>query len=613
MLTSMGILAQRFPGEDFSGRGGSGPMVADTVKKPPLSLKYYQIRDIGYTVLTADTLATRPPFADLQNDDIHHQRLGNMFSATLPVRFNRPVSPGNKIGIKSYHIYDRHFRSGYIPSPNRPLATAQYATRFNDGHNNIGIDFNRTFARDITFGIHLFAGKSEGQFQNQRSNYNRLEFNLVQESNTRKRASYAHFSIYRNGEEMNGGLSDPSSINQPVVGGNASRPVNSSDAAMRLKNTNVKIGTILRLGVDTIPVKVKKSVFVEVGSFSNTFGYQESSLSTSDKERYTPLRLTGDLLDAKIQNRNLFEKIGLRLLSDKFEFSGGLRILHNSVLQDTLSEVKRTQIFINSVGNYKVNRSTSLSFNIYQEAAANPENKYAVDLRHRIKQHRFKLSAYIASDRPGIVQSKLAFDGEIQWENSFNNENALAASLNYTNEKTASYGTISYIQIKNLVYQSRFGNYSQFNGAFKVYSAELRQRFSVFNITLDNTIYVQSISNEEIISLPKLSSRHDFNTRLNFFKKRLRTRFGVVVWLQDSSTLPSFHPIINDFYFPDVTKTARYIRVMPYLRARIDSLEFFIATDDLINQSLNRHHFSVSGYAEPDTRINLGFRWRLLD
>ena len=113
MLTSMGILAQRFPGEDFSGRdasGQTGPMVADTVKNPPLSLKYYQIRDIGYTVLTADTLATRPPFADLQNDDIHHQRLGNMFSATLPVRFSRPVSPGNKIGIKSYHIYDRHAR-----------------------------------------------------------------------------------------------------------------------------------------------------------------------------------------------------------------------------------------------------------------------------------------------------------------------------------------------------------------------------------------------------------------------------------------------------------------------------------------------------------------------
>ena len=615
LLCAWSLMGQRAP--TFSG-GRGAPNTAnrsrpDSIQRPPLSYNYFKINRLGFLEKYTDTISGRPLFTDLQNQDLHHLRLGNAYSSTMPADWERKSDPGVYMGLRSYQVYDRYFHPDIISSPNRPVAIAEYGTRFGDGLNNIIIQFNRTFARQITFGFNVFSGKSDGQFQNQESNHNRLDFNLLQSSKKGRRSSYAHFSIYRNGEEMNGGLTDPGSINTPIVGGNINRSVNSTDGAAQLKNTNFKLGTSVLLGVDSIKKPVEKMVFVEMGSKAERFGYTETNISENDMARYAPLRLASGSLDNRMYNRNYYLKSGVQLKSQNASASGSIHLINNRLRRDSLDDVSGLQTFAVINADYAVSQKLNVAFNGYQSVTGISESRAAAQLNYGSGPHKIRLAMTVSSNAPNVFQNRFAIGGIEQWANDFINEKHINTILAYTNDIWKTTVDLSFVRVEDLIYFTPIASYGQSAEPFTIYRASIRQSLSFFGLTLDNHFLIQSVSDDQILPLPQLSSRHDLSTRLSFFKKRLNTRFGCIVWLQDATPLPSYHPVINDFYFPGNEQMARYIRVLPYLRATIDSFEVFVSADDVINQAFNRHHFSVNGYAEFDSRINLGVRWMFLD
>ena len=259
LFANVNSSAQSYPGQ--GGRlggnqsGSSLKTAIDSVQKPPLKVDYFEIDELGFIDKRIDSIDRKGLRVDLLQDDIDHLGLGNYYSATLPIRFDFKLQRGNKLGIRSYDIYQPYVPTGIIISPNRPLVSGYYGTRFEDGHRNINLDFSRTFARKITFGFRIFSGDSDGQYTHQSASFNAIEFNVLQRSKKDRRISYLHFHIHRNKELLNGGLSNPQDIFTRLPGGNLSYNVINDDADLNLKKTTFRMGTSITLGVDSIQQK----------------------------------------------------------------------------------------------------------------------------------------------------------------------------------------------------------------------------------------------------------------------------------------------------------------------------------------------------------------------
>ena len=599
---------------NFSGNSSSFQTARDSVQKPPLNIRYFEIDELGFLADRRDTIVKRDLAVDLLQGDIHHLRLGNIYSAALPVRAELTKAKGQTLGVDSYNVYRNYQLSGIVTSPNRVMVNGYYGTRFGDGSRNINLDFSRTFARNITLGFRVLSGKSTGQFSHQASNFNTLEFNVVQRSKKDKRRSYAHFEIVKNSEQLNGGLVDPESVFTPLASGNQQYSVNNNDTDFSLKNTYFKLGTSITLGRDSIPSKIKKIAFAEIGSKKERFLHIEPTKGSFEDLAYLPVIFPSNVDTFQRANLDIYQKLGLSLKSSSWEVNSNIQFVQNSVSQKDTTSENRLQFYVNANAKYRIKR-----FNIeatgFQEIGGLNERNLKLNLDWRSRQHVAQATIESGSEASGIFQREFYLDNNVFWQNDdFLNQNYFNGKLSYANKKTKTEVTLKYETISNFIYLDPSSIYSQALSNITFQSAELKQDLKLAFIRLSNTLFFQNISDRTILDLPRISSRHDLSLSVSFFKKRLKTKIGSLIWFQDASTRPSFHPFLNDFFFPSADQRSQLLRISPYIKADISGLEIFISWDDLERGYYrNRHFFNVTNYPSFDSRINLAFRVRLLD
>ena len=611
------MYSQDYPGQGGRLRGntqnGALRTASDSIKKPPLKVDYFQIDNLGLLSRIQDTISQRDLSVDLLQDDIDHLGLGNYYAATLPVRFEFNHQRGNKLGLKSYDIYKTYLPTSIIVSPNRPVVKAYYGSRSQDGHRNINLEFSRTFARNITFGFRIFSGKSKGQFSHQTSGFNALEFNVVQRSKKDRRRSYLHFNIIRNTEFLNGGLTNPEDVLSAISGGNASYSVNNTDTDLNIKNTTFRFGTSITLGVDSLVQKWTKLAFTEIGSEKERFRHLDPDVTDENAISFSPVPLSQSIDTVRNSVWNLYQKIGFQLKSEKLEVVSGIQINQNFEQQNSLDKLTRSQFFINGRATYKVNESLSSIVSFYQELGGLAESNVSLSGSLRIRNQRFKLYLQNGSEAPGLFQTSLSILGNPVWTQTLNNQKYVNLGLHYQNLKWRTSVHIRHSSISDYVYLNSQKVYTNALNRLSVSSAEISHQWSWKFFSLQNILFFQNISDEKILSLPKISTRHDISIRIPFFKKKLRTKLGGVIWYRGNYSTPSFHSFLNDFYFEGNSISPSTLRLAPYIKADISGLEVYIGMDDLENVLRNTNRFEVNGYPQLDSRINLAFRLRLLD
>ncbi|MEE9373495.1 MAG: putative porin [Saprospiraceae bacterium] len=611
------IYAQNFPGQEgFSGiEIPEGPLntAKDSIEKPPLKVDYYQLDEMGYIQKTLQSIVQKEHSTDLLQDDLRHFGLGNIFSAITSVRFQFHGKKGNELGIDSYDLYREYVPTGILSSPNRPVVKGAYGTRFNDGHRNINLDFSRTFARNITFGFRIFSGKSDGQYNHQNSSFNALEFNILQRSKKDRRRSYIHFNILRNKESLNAGLTNPSEIINAISGGNIGYSVINNDSEVNLKNTVFRMGTTITLGRDSIPQKWIKIGFAEIGSEKERFRHIEKTIDEDDMTSYLPIIIPDFIDTINISSHNIYEKFGLRIKSENVSLSSGLQIMQNIVSQDSIFNVNRNQIFLNTRASFSINKGLKSDVSFYQEVGGLKERNLMANIQFRKFDH--KLTGYLAfgSEASGVFQTSLLIGKNPVWSHQFSNQNYFNIGIKYQNVKWNTTIHIKNTTVQNYIYLNHLKLYNQTASSLNIISTEMDQKFSFGFLHINNKILLQSVNDETIISLPKISTRHDIAFSISFFKKKLKTRIGSIIWYRSNSNLPLFHAFLNDFYFDNTTLSSHYFRVSPYIKADISGLEVYVGIDDLENMIRGTRRFNVSGYPQLDSRINLAFRVRLLD
>ena len=617
MLFSAEASSQDYPGQGGRLRGNSQGnnlrTVSDSIKKPPLRIDYFLIEEMGFISRSLDTLVQRGLSVDLLQDDLDHLSLGNFFSAILPVRFEFQNGIGNKLGVKSYDIFKKYVPTGTIISPNRPVVKGYYGSRFQDGHRNINLDFSRTFARNITFGFRVYSGKSVGQFNHQESAFNALEFNIVQRSKKDRRRSYMHFHILRNTEEMNGGLVDPADVFNPIAGGNASYSVNNTDALLNLKSTTFRLGTSITLGVDTIVQKWSKIAFAEIGSEKDRFRHIDPDVTETNEALYLPIVLSKGIDTVRNSNWNIYEKIGLSLKNEKISLTASLQFIQNTQSQDLIDNVFRNQVFINAESSLKISKSTKGMASLYQELGGLNERNFTISATSNFRRN--SLIAYFSngSEAPGLFQSELSINANPVWEPSLSNQTYNKIGVKFDNREWNTRVHIRHVNLSNYIYLNPLRTYINSPGRFSINSLELSHKWSWKFLNLSNLIYLQDINDESILSLPQISTRHDLSLDISFFKRKLKTRLGTLLWFRSSYITPSFHPFLNDFYFDSSTSTNANLRIAPYIKANISGLEIYLGMDDLENALRKTNRFEVNNYPVLDSKVNLAFRIRLLD
>jgi len=624
-VTILNNVSAQYPGSSQGGYNPSSYSTSqDTAQRPPLQVRYFKINDIGYLEDHLDTIPKGINKVDIILDDIHHYRLGSFYSAVMPSRFRLKTDRGNNLGIDSYDKYREYLPLGIITSPNRVIMKGYYATRFGDALRNINIDFSRTFARKISFGFRIYSGESTGQFAHQESKFSGIEFNITQRSNKDRRRSYAHFNIVRNQDQINGGLSIPDNVFTESSLGNLSYTVNNSDPSLDLKNTTFKMGTSITLGVDSIETDVEKIAFAEIGTEKERFNHIEANKSPIDQMAYLPVQFLNRADTFIRSNLNIYEKIGIKLKGDQWSLGSNIQIIQQLESQkDTISsKINNGQYFINVDGAYKWNKLTG-KINGYQELGGRSERKLDLSIHWKKRFHRAVAYITTGSEAPGLFQESMTFNNTTLWQNDFSNQSHLALGLKYTNPKTKTTVHAKALRVNDYVYMkssipsgqlSPALSFAQDIPTINIQSLEVSQDFKFKFIELSNLFFIQTLSEKEAIQLPELSSRHDVSLAVSFFKKKLKTKVGSIIWMQRSTGTPSFHPFLNEFYYPSPPTPRDFIRISPYIRADISGLEVFISYDDLergLNSNL--HYFDVQGYPSLDSKINLAFRVRLLD
>ncbi len=601
------IFAQRRP--DFSASGNNMPSqnmsTTDTIAKPPLVFKTYQIGRLSYRYGDLDTTLTEVHLTDpyyRQKELGGH--LGSEYAASYGFVFRQQYEglvlgqnthpsmlgyDGNDVVVTNRSYWDMQYGRGNIFTPRGFLATrADFKMRF-----------FKPFARNIALNFTYASNTDDGWLTNQSVNFKRLNLKLFQRTADGQRVSYIVYDNPRVLEEF--------------------ARINADDnGSLVEQRRRIEIGNILILK-DSVAVGHKIPSWHSKLVFSNDqYEVLSGELGAIDTEVYPQvlsgqgLRTVDYLNQAKsIKWSNSYHNSGLGGVYsvgvdiERWSWSGG------SDGAETLYPLTLRGTFDKDIG---TNSKVGLSSRLGMGATSGDYGLKAVFQSHK-KDVLWSLSALVESMVPSLAQRGLTINDTVAIIGDPNFSNIDHRMLEIKWDKKLKNWSLSLRvdQYEDLILPSKEGDFGQRSFQTFIWYGALAKTFRFGAWNSKHRVSFQSTNNSDIL---RASWQYYGNISIDIpiFKQKMLTRLGLDLFVIPSYQIPVFRPLLGDFGISDVrAQSGDIVLANPYLNVQVDQFYFFVKATNLAQPILPRAQSFTQGYPVYDTRIVFGVRWILLD
>ena len=450
----------------------------------------------------------------------------------------------------------------------------------------------------------------------------------------------------------NGGITDPLYITDPaaVQGGVTdvdpkTIPTNLSDAHTRIKGGELVLNNRYKVGYwqeekDENDSVVKRT-YIPVTSFIYNLRYEYGKHHFVDQSKYdmssfwANTYLNPDITDDNSSYWTLKNTIGVSLLEGfnkyaKFGAATYLTYEINKYTQttDTIDRVELDSILTPFPAGATIPHKASenlarVGFQITKQKgsilryAANAElgivGKAAgdfkadghIDTRIPIKIDTLNLRAFGGFSNehsPYFLRNYLS--NHFIWQNDFGKERRFKVGGELSIPKTWTTLTAQVENIQNYIYFADNFMPTQHGGSVQVFSAKLQQNLKWRAFNWDNTVIYQTSSNEDVLSLPKLSVYSNMYIKVKI--ATLFLQFGVDCDYYTKYYSPMYQPATATFANQRKEKVGDYPFMNLYANMKLSKTRFYVMFSHINQGWFSNNYFSMPNYPLNPRRLQIG-------
>lgn len=556
---------------------------------------------------------------------LDYATLGNLGSAARPIVFELPFRRGFDPGLRQFDIYLIPLDSLPFYRLGRAYTDLAYFRGAEQADGYIKARLNSNFGKSINLSIDYERISQLGennQFPNQNTRNTALATGAWLKSRSGAYQVFLGASFNTIQQEDNGGI-----LEEPLVDDEFASPQSATvflqDAQSRYNLRQVGLRQHLRMALPRNP----KRVFLLSHAF--TFG--------SYRYKFADDRVTADT--SFYQRFPAFgqDVRGVRFLLEGLEFSNqadvqffveepggnfeprkqrgllkvGLRHSASRWNQEPFDSVVNNLFLIGQAAfrpNPRLDVEVFGHFGLWDNAG-----DYRVAGRLRIplgKVAQFEAGAENQLFSPNWMQRQLILTERFIWRRDLAKTVAtkLQASIRFPGIGLEVRG--QYQLLNNYIYFDTLGLPQQARSPVNVAQLILSQPIRLWRFTLDNTLALQT-SSEDFIRLPALFGKHSFYYRGTFFRV-LRVKVGLDLRYATRYFPDYYQPVTGQFILQDGREAPFYPSTDGYFALRVTKFRAFIKWENMERLFISDRFFYLSGFYPVPTGpgIRIGIRWR---
>ncbi len=556
----------------------------------------------------------------------HYNSLGNLGSALNPQVFKSDQEILTVAGIRAYEPYKWTPDSLRFYRSNKRFSQLDYHnSTFKEQEIRVihsqnilknwsaGLDFHRLGVKDFT--------RNGDTYQNQLALYTWYEspnkrYNLFLS---------AIWNVFKN--QVNGGLKSDSLFDLGNITnlGLKGLSINLSDAKHHYRNHNFSLQN--RYNLLNLPdsgssrkrvlgsFQFIQSTNFESGSYAYSDAVSDSifyshfynSSSTYDSLHYYDLRNSGGFLLPQSDS------------SSSFYFRNFTTVIE---AEHQWFEYSQRDDFHRS--NYSLKgrlfspvRDSSFGFLGAANFVFAGENRgmYTIEARAATPQYK-PGSLYISANanrREADFMYQNYYSNHFIWTNDFNAIHSQSLKIGLTNKAYHFQLEFALQSIQNYVYVGSDARPAQFDDPIEITQVKIIKNFSIRKWHLDNEMYFQNGSQDNVLYLPAYCGSHALYLENDFFKKAMRAQVGFNLHYNSGYYANAFMPATALFYNQNERKTGDYPMIDFFIHMKIKTARIFLKVENLSDGIFANRYFLTPHYPQAGRLLQFGLSWRFFD
>lgn len=146
----------------------------------------------------------------------------------------------------------------------------------------------------------------------------------------------------------------------------------------------------------------------------------------------------------------------------------------------------------------------------------------------------------------------------------------------------------------------------QYGGQIDIFSLELNQGLKAGSwLYWDNTLLVQTSTQDDVLPLPKFCVRSDLSFRFKIAKV-LAMQLGATCYYNTKYYAPTYQPATQQFAVQDEIKCGGYPILNTYLNANLKRIKFFLMINNTLDHAVTNDTFNMPYYPQSPFRMEYG-------
>lgn len=578
-----------------------------------------------------------------------HRDIGNFGSVSHNLMFTPLPRFGPTLGYHAFDVYRRDIDSLKYYNTNAPYSVFAY---------NLGSKMEQNayilHTQNIKPNWNVAASynklTSQGYFLMQRTNHDHAMFSTNYQSINRRYTLNAGFTYNKAQQDENGGIIDPSQLDDPEFNERSTVDVRFADAAANAGNRiprslitnvvrdwNALIAQSYAWGsVDTTYNDDSTQIryrFTRRFSLSHEFRMSNKQLTYKDKApdslRYSDYFARSFIGD---ESDSVYSRQKLNVVDNRFLLNGFLGKREKPLLFSAGAGFRgdRYSIRFGREAVFKTYLHPYVIGRLQKEALRPGEWFYGADVHFYLAGIAAGNSMVKATAGKDIGNDIGIVEAEVKQSinnapytylryintydtilNDFNKESITQLSASFRSDKlNLTVGVRSYL-ISNYLYINTLQLPDQYATTFNITQAWLQKLFKLGHFVLDNEVLYQQKTGNAPVNIPQILGRHQLSYERYIFNSALKIATGIEVRYHTPYAPAGYSPIYNRFYYQDTATVTNAPAASVFFNFKIKQFRSYIMLDQG-QQFFTTNVITAPWYPAQNAMIRFGFNWVLL-
>lgn len=567
-------------------------------------------------------------------DQAEYLHLGNTGTAAYPLIFQPSLRKDFNTGFNQFDLYKYSLDSIRYYNAQRPYTELSYLLGLNLEQIFRGKFFHSTKV-GFDYGVDFFQVNSKGAYNHQRAVDAGFYLYGKYTAKTNRWGAFTNLILNRQKVGENGGLqrdyfaTDTSFFQKSLVPVQLSSATNTYNEWIWNAGGNFFLGKKINTRINDSTVINKIIPKFKIGY---TFSLQANDYFFRDTKpdslyygaySYLPDSLISKNKFLKIGNEINFDWIPQRLSGDssiKQQFLAAGATLRFDSWIATTSTGKSP--FVNSSVEGYVKSNTAFRSPIHFDARVKyffsgyNLNDLSVSgrLQYQWKEYlQIKAKVNYSLSEPSFIYDRFSLNNAHYWVNDFKKQNELNFGGGIAAPKYGVGVEVENTLLQNRIYFDLNGRPTQESSPVNVFMVHIYNRNGFKGFHIDNDIWIQKITGNNIIRLPFLVTKHSIYYERRIVKNIMWFAVGFDVRFNTEFNANGYNPLTGQFYLQDNKKMFFKPGVDLFLNLKIKTVRISLLGNNLSQLIAPKPNYNAYLYPTHDASFRFMVAWRFLE